>query len=264
MTNSYNFQDQVAVITGGSNGIGRATAIMLAEAGAHVFAGDVKHLEENRETFSRLGIVEVACDVRRESEVQALIEQAISTYGKIDILVNNAGIGLVKPIHQVSESEWDACIDTNLKGTFFGCKHAIKYMLATGCGAIINTASNAGLLPRTHDPVYSISKHAVVALTESLGLCHGKDNIRVNCVCPGPVGETGMMNDDLAKAADPEGLTQSMIRASPIAAAHRRMIKPQEVASAICYLASKDAVMVTGTALRIDGGKSLGVPPQGL
>tara|TARA_R110002111_G_scaffold254461_2_gene320126 strand:- start:32849 stop:33643 length:795 start_codon:yes stop_codon:yes gene_type:complete len=264
MTNSYNFQDQVAVITGGSNGIGRATAIMMAEASAHVFAGDVKHLEENRETFSRLGIVEVECDVRRESEVQALIEQAISKYGKIDILVNNAGIGLVKPIHQVSESEWDACIDTNLKGTFFGCKHAIKYMMATGGGAIVNTASNAGLLPRTHDPVYSISKHAVVALTESLGLCHGKDNIRVNCVCPGPVGETGMMNDDLAKAADPEELTQLMIRASPIAAAHRRMIKPQEVASAICYLASKDAVMVTGTALRIDGGKSLGVPPQGM
>ncbi len=252
------------MITGGGNGIGRATAIMMAEAGAHVFAGDVNHLEENRETFSRLEIVEIVCDVRQESEVQALIEAAVSKYGKIDILVNNAGIGLVKPIHQVTESEWDACIDTNLKGTFFGCKHAIKYMLATGGGAIINTASNAGLLPRVHDPVYSISKHAVVALTESLGLCHGKDNIRVNCVCPGPVGETGMMNDDLANAADPEGLTQLMIRASPIAAAHRRMIKPQEVASAICYLASKDALMVTGTALRIDGGKSLGVPPQGM
>lgn len=263
MTNQYNLQDQIAIITGGSNGIGRATAIMMAEAGAHVFAGDVKHLEANRETFARLGIIEVVCDVRRESEVQALIEQAISKYARIDILVNNAGIGLVKQIHQVTEMEWDACIDTNLKGTFLGCKHAIKSMLKSGGGAIVNTASNAGLLPRGHDPVYSISKHAVVALTESLGLCHGKDNIRVNCVCPGPVGETGMMNDDIANAADPEGLTQSMIRASPIAAANKRMITPQEVASAICYLASKDALMVTGTALRIDGGKSLGVPPQG-
>jgi len=263
MTNQYNLQDQIAIITGGSNGIGRATAIMMAEAGAHVFAGDVKHLEANRETFSRLGIVEVICDVRRESEVQALIEQAINKYGRIDILVNNAGIGLVKQIHQVTEMEWDACIDTNLKGTFLGCKHAIQHMLTTGGGAIVNTASNAGLLPRGHDPVYSISKHAVVALTESLGLCHGKDNIRVNCVCPGPVGETGMMNDDIANATDPEGLTQSMIRASPIAAANNRMIKPQEVASAICYLASKDALMITGTAIRIDGGKSLGVPPQG-
>ncbi|MCH9655538.1 MAG: SDR family oxidoreductase [Planctomycetes bacterium] len=263
MTNSYHFQDQVAIITGGSNGIGRATAIMMAEAGAHVFAGDIKHLSENRESFSRLNIEEVTCDVRQESQVQALIEQATNKYGRIDILVNNAGIGLVKPIHQVTEAEWDACIDTNLKGTFFGCKHAIKYMLATGGGAIVNTASNAGLLPRVHDPVYSISKHAVVALTESLGLCHGKNNIRINCVCPGPVGETGMMNDDIMNAADPEGLTQSMIRASPIAAANRRMIKPEEVASAICYLASKDALMVTGTALRIDGGKSLGVPPQG-
>ncbi|HAW32867.1 MAG TPA: short-chain dehydrogenase, partial [Planctomycetaceae bacterium] len=132
----------------------------------------------------------------------------------------------------------------------------------SGGGSIINTASNAGLLPRAHDPVYSISKHAVVALTESLGLCHGKDNIRINCVCPGPVGETGMMNADISNAADPEALIQSMIRASPIAAANKRMISPQEVASAICYLASNDASMVTGTSIRIDGGKSLGVSPQ--
>ncbi|QDV53475.1 SDR family NAD(P)-dependent oxidoreductase [Gimesia fumaroli] len=263
MRNQYQFEGQVAVITGAGNGIGRATAIMMAEAGAHVFAGDLHHLEENRDTFTRLGITEVACDVRQESQVQALIEQAVNQYGRVDILVNNAGIGLVKQIHQVTEAEWDACIDTNLKGTFLGCKHAIKYMLATGGGAIVNTASNAGMLPRAHDPVYSISKHAVVALTESLGLCHGKDNIRINCVCPGPVGETGMMNDDIASTADPEGLIQSMIRASPIAAANQRMIGPDEVASAICYLASKDALMVTGTALRIDGGKSLGVPPQG-
>lgn len=264
MPNQYQFQDQVAVITGAGNGIGRATAIMLAEAGAHVFAGDINHLEENKATFERLDITAVTCDVRQESQVQALIEQAISQFGRIDILVNNAGIGMVKPIHQVSEEDWDACIDTNLKGTFLGCKHAIKYMLATGGGAIVNTASNAGLLPRAHDPVYSISKHAVVALTESLGLCHGKDNIRVNCVCPGPVGETGMMNDDIANAADPDGLTQAMILASPIAAAQNRMIRPQEVASAICYLASEDAIMVTGTSLRIDGGKSLGVPPKGM
>lgn len=262
MTNQYNFENQTVVVTGGSNGIGRATAIMMAEAGAHVFVGDVNHLEENKETFTQLGIVEVTCDVRQESQVQALIERAVDQYGTINILVNNAGIGLVKQIQDVTEAEWDACVDTNLKGTFFGCKHAIKYMLATGGGAIVNTASNAGLLPRAHDPVYSISKHAIVALTESLGLCHGKDNIRINCVCPGPVGETGMMNDDLDKADDRAGLTQSMIRASPIAAALNRMIQPEEVASAICYLASKDALMVSGTALRIDGGKSLGVPPQ--
>ncbi len=262
MQNHYQFQDQVVIVTGAGNGIGRATAIMMAEAGAHVYAGDVKHLDENSETFDRLGIVEVICDVRQESHVQALIEQAIQQHDRIDILVNNAGTGMVKQIHEVSEAEWDACIDTNLKGTFLGCKHAIKHMLTTGGGAIVNTASNAGLLPRAHDPVYSISKHAVVALTESLGLCHGKDNIRVNCVCPGPVGETGMMNDDIANATDPEGLTQSMIGASPIAAANKRMISPQEVASAICYLASQDALMVSGTALRIDGGKSLGVPPR--
>ena len=262
MQNQYQFKDQVVVITGAGNGIGRATAIMMAESGAHVLAGDLNHLPENQETFSRLGITEVKCDVRQEADIQALIDQAVQQYGQIDVLVNNAGIGMVKPIHQVSVEEWDACIDTNLKGTFLGCKHAIRHMLASGGGSIINTASNAGLLPRAHAPVYSISKHAVVALTESLGLCHGKDNIRINCVCPGPVGETGMMNADISNAADPEALIQSMIRASPIAAANKRMISPQEVASAICYLASNDASMVTGTSIRIDGGKSLGVSPQ--
>ncbi|WP_417385258.1 SDR family NAD(P)-dependent oxidoreductase [Gimesia sp.] len=262
MQNQYQFENQIVVITGAGNGIGRATAIMMAEAGAQVFAGDLNHLPENQEMFLRLGITEVKCDVRQEADIQALIEKAVHQHGRIDVLVNNAGIGMVKPIHDVTEAEWDACIDTNLKGTFLGCKHAIRHMLSTGGGSIVNTASNAGLLPRAHDPVYSISKHAVVALTESLGLCHGKDNIRINCVCPGPVGETGMMNADISSAADPEGLIQSMIRASPIAAANKRMISPQEVASAICYLASKDALMVTGTAIRIDGGKSLGVPPQ--
>ena len=153
MQNQYQFKDQVVVITGAGNGIGRATAIMMAESGAHVLAGDLNHLPENQETFLRLGITEVKCDVRQEADIQALIDQAVQQYGRIDVQVNNAGIGMVKPIHQVSVEEWDACIDTNLKGTFLGCKHAIRHMLASGGGSIINTASNAGLLPRAHDPV---------------------------------------------------------------------------------------------------------------
>ena len=100
-----------------------------------------------------------------------------------------------------------------------------------------------------------------MALTKSLALCHGVDRIRINCVCPGPVGDTGMMNADLEAADDPAGLAQKMIGASPIAAAHSRMISPDEVAAAVVYLASDVSVMVTGTAIAIDGGKSLGVPP---
>ena len=254
-------QGRVAVVTGGANGIGRATARLLAGCGAKLFVGDYHLLEENEAEFADLKIVQSECDVRSEASIQQLIDRAVSEHGRIDILVNNAGVGMVKPITDVSEDNWNTCIDTNLKGPFFGSKHAIRHMQTTGGGAIVNTASNAGLLPRAHDPVYSISKMALVALTKSLALCHAKDRIRVNCVCPGPVGDTGMMNADLDNVLDRPAAVKQFISASPLAKAHDRMETPEEIAEAILYLVSDAAAMVTGTAIAIDGGKSLGVPP---
>lgn len=251
---------QAAVVTGGASGIGRATAVALAKSGATVFIGDRMLRAENDRLFAELTIRQQVCDVTVEADVARLIEAAANA-GRLSILVNNAGIGMVKPITDVSEAEWDACLDTNLKGAFLGCKHAIRRMQAGGGGSIVNIASNAGLLPRAHDPVYSTSKGALIALTRSLALCHAPDRIRVNAVCPGPVGDTRMMNDDLDRAADRESLAQKMIRASPLAHAHGRMISPEEVAAAVLYLVSDAACMVTGTAVAIDGGKSLGVPP---
>ncbi|QDU82802.1 4-formylbenzenesulfonate dehydrogenase TsaC1/TsaC2 [Polystyrenella longa] len=250
---------KVAVVTGGANGIGRATAKWLARRGAKVFIGDVNLLDENQQDFADLNISEQRCDVRIEADVQGLIEQAVRESGRLDILVNNAGIGMVKPITEVTEEEWDACMGVNLKGAFFGCKHAIRQMQRNGGGAIVNTASNAGLLPRQHDPVYSISKMGLVGMTKSLGLCHAKDNIRINAVCPGPVCETGMMNADLAQSNDPEAMVRGFINASPLAKANNRMITPEEVAETIGYLVSDAAQFVTGTMIAIDGGKSLGV-----
>ena len=234
---------------------------MLAQHGARVFVGDAQPLDENVTPFAELGIVCRPCDVRVEADVAALIGSAVESAGRLDILVNNAGVGLVKQIDQVSEAEWDRVLDTNLKGAFLGCKHALAPMREAGGGAIVNTASNAGLLPRAHDPVYSISKAALVALTRSLALCHARDRIRVNCVCPGPVGETGMIDADIAAAQDPDAFIRQLIDASPMARACERMISPAEVAAAVLYLVSDAAVMVTGTAIGIDGGKSLGVPP---
>lgn len=254
---------RVAVVTGGADGIGRATALLLARSGARVVVGDLRPSPDNRTLFEPLGIVQQACDVRVEADVRGLIATALEMGGRLDILVNNAGVGLVKPITDVTEAEWDACLDTNLKGAFLGAKHAIGPMRAAGGGAIVNMASNAGLLPRAHDPVYSTSKAAVIALTRCLALCHAVDKIRVNAVCPGPVCDTGMMNADLARAADAEATARQFIAASPLARAHGRMISPDEVAQAVLYLASDAAAMVTGTAVAIDGGKSLGVPPSG-
>jgi len=256
-----NLDNRTAVVTGGASGIGRAIAVLLAECGARVFVGDFDPVSENEPVSQQLGIVECRCDVRVESDVRELIDAAVDAGGGLDILINNAGIGMVKPITEVSEQEWSACLDTNLKGAFFAAKHAIPHMVARGGGSIVNTASNAGILPRAHDPVYSTSKGALVAFTKCLALCHGPDRIRVNAVCPGPVGDTRMMNADLDRVADREAAIGQFISASPLARAHGRMISPQEVAEAVLYLCSDAAQMVTGTMIAIDGGKSLGVPP---
>lgn len=253
---------KVAAITGGESGIGRATALRLARAGARVFVSDRTLNDANHEIFSQLGVHTRACDVRSISSLQAWIDDVAIQGGRIDILVNNAGIGMVKQIDDVTEADWDDCLGINLKAAFFGCKFAIPHLRNAGGGSIVNTASNAGILPRAHDPVYSISKQSLVGLTKSLALCHSVDRIRVNAVCPGPVCDTGMMNADLARATDVESTRQQFIGASPLARAHRRMITPDEVAEAVLYLVSEASAMVTGTCIAIDGGKSLGVPPQ--
>ncbi len=150
---SHELKDRTAVITGGASGIGRAAAVLLAQHGARVFTADWSPLEENIESFGQLGIEQRQCDVRSESALAAVIGEAAQHSGRIDILINNAGIGMVKPISDVTEDDWNACIDTNLKAAFFGCKHAIRFMADGLGGAIVNVSSNAGILPRAHDPV---------------------------------------------------------------------------------------------------------------
>lgn len=253
---------RAAVVTGGTSGIGKATALRLAAAGAQVFVGDLVLRDETTALFRESGIREQVCDVRDVTQIQRLIDGAADQAGRLDILVNNAGIIMVKQVPEVEEAEWDRCIDTNLKSAFFGAKYAIPHMLRGGGGVIVNTASNAGILPRAHDPVYSISKLALVGLTKSLALCHSKDRIRVNCVCPGPVDGTDIMDSDPLMLSDRDTAVKKYIHASPLARALGRMIHPEEVADAILYLASDAAVMVTGTAITIDGGKALGVPPE--
>jgi len=255
------FTSRVAVVTGGTNGIGRAAAVMLAQRGAKVVVGDFDLPEGDDREFSSLGIEIVRCDVRKEADLARLIDHAGNAHGGVQILVNSAGVGMVKQIDAVTEEDWDRCLDTNLKGIFFACKHAIRWMRKSGGGSIINIASNAGILPRAHDPVYSISKGGVIALTKSLGLCHTIDKIRVNAICPGPVERTKMIESDLRQSPDPVAARQGLINASPLVRAHGRMIAPEEVAEAVCYLASDVSMMVTGTSITIDGGKSLGVPP---
>jgi NAD(P)-dependent dehydrogenase (short-subunit alcohol dehydrogenase family) len=253
---------QVAIVTGGASGIGRATALLLAQHGARVFVGDCQLRAENDAPFEAAQIHQQRCDVRCDEDVARLVDTAISEAGGVDILVNNAGIVMVRQIPDTSEADWDACLDTNFKSAFLFARRVIPSMQARGGGTIVNVSSNAGLLPRAHDPIYSTSKGALIALTRSLALSHAADRIRVNAVCPGPVCDTGIMDADLSQAVDPAAKAQQMLDASPLAKAFRRMITPREVAQAVLYLVSDAAAMVTGTCIAIDGGKSLGVPPK--
>ena len=253
---------RVAVVTGGSSGIGRVTAECLARHGGRVFAGDLRPGNQNTASFAELGIVELACDVRSESQVQALIEQAVREGGRLDILVSNAGIDLPKPLAEVSEAEWDACLDTNLKGGFFACKHAIRHLRPAGGGAVVFTSSNAGLLHAPTIRSIAPARQRSWPWLAALALAHAPDKIRFNTVCPGPVSGTGIIEAGLAGAGNRQLAERQFIEASPLARALGRMITPEEVAEAILYLVSDAAQLVTGTAIRIDGGKSLGVPPQ--
>ncbi len=252
---------RVALVTGGSSGIGRATAILLAECRAKVFISDIKLHEANGEIFSKLGVSQSICDIRDDAQVEAWIKSVMAESGGIDILVNNAGIVLVKQIAETSETEWDAVLDTNFKSAFLVSRRVIPVMKSRGGGSIVNIASNAGLLPRAHDPIYSTSKGALLAFTRSTALCHAPDRIRVNAVCPGPVAETEIIDRGLDAASDRDAAIKQLINAAPMVRAYGRMITPQEVAQAVLYLVSDAAMMVTGTSIAIDGGKSLGVPP---
>jgi 3-oxoacyl-[acyl-carrier protein] reductase len=253
-------EGKVAIVTGGASGIGKSTALLLAKHGACVFVGDYKIGPAVAAEFEKAGIHLQPCDVRRSEDVARLVGAAVSAAGGVDILINNAGIVMVGQIPELSEADWDACLDTNLKAAFLFARTVIPSMKERGGGVIVNISSNAGLLPRAHDPIYSTSKGAINAFTRSLALSHAPDRIRVNAVCPGPVSETGIMDADLAKAADRAATAQRMIDASPLARAYSRMITPEEVAEAVLYLVSDAAAMVTGTCIAIDGGKSLGVP----
>jgi len=251
---------KVAIVTGGASGIGRATALLLAKQGARVFVGDYKIGPQVAAELEQAGIHLQPCDVRKSEDVAQLVGTVISAAGGVDILINNAGTVMVGQIPELSEADWDACLDTNLKAAFLFARSVIPSMKERCGGVIVNISSNAGLLPRAHDPIYSTSKGAMNAFTRSLALSHAPDRIRVNAVCPGPVSETGIMDADLAKAADAAATAQRMIDASPLAKAFSRMITPEEVAEAVLYLVSDAAAMVTGTFIAIDGGKSLGVP----
>jgi dihydroanticapsin dehydrogenase len=238
---------KVAIITGGSRGIGKATAMLFAQHGADVVitSKDKTNLENAEREIKN--VVAIVGDIRKKADVENVVKNTLEHFGKIDILVNNAGIfPQVKPLHEISEEEWNEVIDVNLTGQFRFTKAVIPHLMKTS-GCIVNVSSDAGLksFENFEADAYTASKGALVLLTKAWAVEYAKYKIRVNCVCPGIV-ETDMTQPYLRNEID-----RSMAVAEhPIG----RIGVPEDVAKAILYLVSEDSSWITGAILPVDGG----------
>ncbi|MCE2485499.1 MAG: SDR family oxidoreductase [Desulfurellaceae bacterium] len=242
---------QAALVTGGSGGIGRATALEFAHQGARVVVSDVL-AEAGQETVRLIGAAGgqatfIKTDVTQAAQVEALIGQTVETYGRLDCAFNNAGIegGMAKTA-DYAEERWEQVIRINLKGVWLCMKYEIQHMLGHGGGAIVNTASVAGLVGFRYGPAYVASKHGVNGLTKTAALEYAKAGIRVNAVCPGVI-KTPMFERGLQKNPD---LEERFASVHPVG----RIGQPEEIARAVVWLCSPAASFVTGTQLPVDGG----------
>ncbi|MBN1876584.1 MAG: SDR family oxidoreductase [Anaerolineae bacterium] len=244
-------QDKVALVTGGSSGIGKATALAFAQRGACVaIANRNPHTGEAalREIKAVGGnAIWIQADVTQSDQVQAMVAQMISTYGRLDYAFNNAGSGGNGGfMAQITEEDWDETITIYLKSAWLCMKYELLEMLKAGHGAIVNNASVDGLRGFPWNPAYSAAKHGVVGLTKSAAMQYATKGIRINAVCPGWI-RTPPVADMIAH--DPEA-EQGMLMHQPIG----RLGEAKEVAAAVVWLCSEAASLIVGTALPVDGG----------
>lgn len=254
-------EGKTAVVTGAGSGIGRATAVRFAREGARLLLADLNQ-EGLEETLRRVrdegGEAEVKkTDVSLEEEVKALIETALETYSHIDVLCNNAGVtGQLAPLESQDGNDWRRVLEVNLMGAVFATKHVARHMQKRRSGAIVNTASVAGIRSGAGGNAYSASKAALINFTQTSACDLGAYNVRVNAVCPGLI-ETGM-TQPIFDYARRQGKEEKLGYRCEL----RRYGRPEEVASVIFFLASEDASYITGQAFAVDGGNtaSLNLP----
>lgn len=243
-------EGKIALVTGASSGIGRATALAFAREGAKIIVADLDE-EGGQETIDKVKkggseAIFVKTDVSQATEVEALIRKAVKTYGQLNCAVNNAGTASEWGfLHEASEETWDHVININLKGVWLCMKYEIPQMLKQGGGTIINISSIMGVAGHINKPIYATSKHGVIGLTKSAALQYAKSGIRVNAVCPGWI-RTPLTESRLN---DPES-RERMIATVPLG----RVGVPEEVAEAIIWLCSDAASYVTGHTMMVDGG----------
>ena len=251
-TVTFDYREAVVLITGGSAGIGRATAEAYGRAGASVVIAS-RH-EEDGEEVARLvaeaggRAIHHVTDVAKPDDIASLVDRTLAEYGRLDIAVNNAGVlpPTADLVEQTAE-DWNRAIAVDLGGVFHALQHEIAAMLKTGGGSIVNTASVAGLIADPGMSPYAASKHGVVGLTKAAALDYATRNIRVNAIAPGLV-RTAMIDDWLA---DPQ-MRETVLGYSP----QKRVAEPAEIADTVLYLTSDSASFINGAVIAIDGGQT--------
>ena len=245
--------NKVALITGGTSGIGEATAILFAKEGAKVA---ITGRNETRghavtEQITKDGgrAIFIRTDVRLAADCRRAVDETVRAFGRLDVLFNNAGIFYAHTALECSEEEWDEQVDINLKGAFLMSKFALPPMIGQGSGIIINNSSGWGLVGGDRAVAYCASKGGMVLMTKAMAIDHGRQGIRVNCICPGDV-DTPMLPPD----ARLRGLKWEDYLAGCATRAMGRIGTPEEIARAVLFLASDDSSFMTGAALVVDGG----------
>lgn len=244
---SREFDGKVALVTGGSSGIGKATALGFARAGANVVIAS-RRVTEGEQTVHEIcerggDAIFVKTDVSKASEVEGLMNQTIEFYGRLDYACNNAGTFVMGQLFELSEEEWDRTINANLKGIWLSLKYQIPIMLQQKRGVIVNMASMSAIIGNPGVSIYSASKGGVVALTQSAAIEYAASGIRINAISPGVISTP--MVDDI-----PTPLLEDIQSKHPIG----RLGKPEEIANAVIWLCSDKASFVTGHNMVIDGG----------
>ncbi|OPA80528.1 short-chain dehydrogenase [Paenibacillus selenitireducens] len=251
-------QGKVCIVTGGGSGIGEVTVKRFASEGATVIIADVNEQGAQRVVHEILrhngsaSVMSVRTDVSDDREVRSLVTEVISQYGHIDVLFNNAATILPKALEEVSEHEWTRVIDINLKSVYLMIKYTIPYLRVTR-GSIVNMASLNGLVGQKQNAVYAATKGGIIAMTKALAIDYAPEGVRVNCICPAGV-MTPLLEKWTMEQADPEEVRTSLNEMHALG----RPARAEEISDAVVFLASQSSQFITGVALPVDGGASLG------
>ena len=240
-------EGRCAVVTGVGSGLGQAIAREFAAEGALVVGCDVNDAA-GEATMDGIGTY-LHADVSREAEVEGLIAAAVERHGRLHVMVNNAAVQIEQELAETTEEQLDRILAVNLKGVFFGCKHAVRTMRPTGGGAIVNIASILGLVGDGILAAYCAAKGGVLGITRATAVQYGRDGIRCNAVCPGDI-DTPLVQAYFNTAADPAALRAEVSAEYPL----ERIATPREVARAVVFLAGEDASFMSGQPLVVDGG----------